>query len=264
MKIKHQNKIKERLIKKLLGLTYRLDNSANGQYEKNGEEHFINDFVAYAKNKKAVIFDVGANIGEYSEMLINKFESSKYQIHLFEPQKDCCTDLSQKFKNNQNVVLNNFGLSNTDNFVTIYKDVEKSALTSLYKRNLDFYNLKMGIEERIELKRADAYIEAKAVKHINLLKVDVEGHELMTFQGFGEYLNSDFIDFIQFEYGGTNLDSHTNLIDIYTLFESRGFKICKIMKNHLEYRKYDPRFENFIYQNYVAVSNSIFTSLGLE
>jgi FkbM family methyltransferase len=264
MKIKNQNKLKEKVIKKILGLTYRLDNSANGFYDKNGEGDFLNKFVDYTKKESPVVFDVGANIGEYSEILVDKFNKLKYSIHLFEPQKSCCEDLQKKFNKNNQVVINNFGLSNKEDIVVIYKDTEKSALTSLYKRNLDFYDLHMNIEEKIEIKRADQYIESHNVKHIHLLKVDVEGHELAAFDGFGEYLNADFIDFIQFEYGGTNLDSHTNLIDFYTLFESKGFKICKIMKKNLEYRKYNPRFENFIYQNYVAVSSNVFDKLMVQ
>lgn len=259
MKIK-KNKFREKLIGKILGLTYRLDNSANGIYEKNGEGDFINQFVNQSKKLSPIIFDVGANIGEYSEMLVDKLEGSEYTIHLFEPQKSCNDDLKQKFSHNSKVIQNNFGLSDKEGVVTIYKNSEKSALTSLYKRNLEFYDLKMNIEEEITLKRADQYIKSNNISHINLLKVDVEGHELDAFAGFGEYLNSDFIDFIQFEYGGANLDSHTTLMDFYELLNSKGFKICKILPNHLEYREYNPRFENFIYQNYVAVSSKMFDS----
>jgi len=38
------------------------------------------------------------------------------------------------------------------------------------------------------------YIDQKEIPHIDLLKVDVEGHELSVFEGFGKYLSGDFID----------------------------------------------------------------------
>ena len=82
---------------------------------------------------------------------------------------------------------------------TIYKDKEMSGLTSLYQRNLVFYNLKMDQKETVELSTAQNYIEKNNIRKINLLKIDVEGHELKALSGFGPYLNSDFIDFIQFE-----------------------------------------------------------------
>ena len=106
--------------------------------------------------------------------------------------------------------MNNFGISDDDRTATIYKNEDKSGLTSLYKRNIDFYKMKMNVQEEIDLKRADTYIRSKNIEHINLLKIDVEGHEIAALYGFGDYLNGDFIDYIQFEYGGANLDSHTN------------------------------------------------------
>lgn len=257
MKIKKQNNLKERIIKKILGLTYRLDNSANGFFEKNGEENFVNEFVDSFNVKSLVIFDVGANVGDYSELLVKKLAGENFSLHLFEPQKNCFTDLEKKFNKNEKVNLNNFGLSKLEEVATIYKNDDKSGLTSLYKRNLDFYDMKMSVEEKIELKRADNYIKLKNIKHINLLKIDVEGHELETLSGFGEYLNSDFIDFIQFEYGGANLDSHTNLLDFYNSLLPLGFKISKVMPKYLELRDYDPRLDNFVYANYVAISEKI-------
>lgn len=257
MKIKNQKKLKEKVISKLLGLTYRLDNSANGFFDKNGEEYFVNQFTDLVKTKNPVIFDVGANIGNYSDLLIKKLKGSEYSLHLFEPQKSCFNDLGRRFGKNKQVNLNNFGLSKSEQVATIYKNEDRSGLTSLHKRNLDFYDMKMNIEEKIELKRADSYIVSKKIGHINLLKVDVEGHEMDTLEGFGGYLNADFVDFIQFEYGGANLDSHTNLLDFYNLLIPLGFKITKMMPKHLEIRDYNPRLDNFIYSNYVAISEKL-------
>ena len=159
MKIKNLNNIKEKIIRKLLGLTYRLDNSGDASFNKNGEENFVNQFVDFTCTKKPVIFDVGANVGDYSDLLVQKFVDSEYSVHLFEPQKSCFTVLEQKFKNNKNITLNNFGLSNIDEKATIYKNEDKSGLSSLHKRNLDFYEVKMNIEEEIKLERADKYIQ---------------------------------------------------------------------------------------------------------
>lgn len=259
MKIKNENKIKEKIIQKLLGLVYRLDNSGNSFFDKNGELFFVDLFVDEEKNNNPVIFDIGANIGEYSELLVKKLNNKSYSLHIFEPQKNCFVDLLKKFKDNKNIFLNNFGISDDDKTATIYKNEDKSGLTSLYKRNIDFYNMKMNVQEEIHLKRADSYIRSKNVKHINLLKIDVEGHEITALSSLGEFLNGDFIDYIQFEYGGANLDSHTNLLDFYNLLESRGFKIAKIMPKYLELRDYNPRFDNFVYANFVAVSKKLIT-----
>lgn len=77
---------------------------------------------------------------------------------------------------------------------------------------------------------------------------------MFAFKGFGPYLNSNFITAIQFEYGGANLNSHTTLMEIYTLLEDRGFEIFKIKPKYLQRRKYHPLMENYFYSNYVAIS----------
>ena len=90
----------------------------------------------------------------------------------------------------------------------------------------------------------------------------MEGHELAVLEGLGKYLNNDFIDFIQFEYGGCNLDSKTRLIDFFNIFEEKGFIVCKIMKKGLEIRKFEYWMENFQYYNYVAISKKLIGCLN--
>ncbi len=231
--------MKEKIIQKLLSLTYKLDNSGNCDMAKNGELKFLERFSR--EFPSPTVFDVGANIGEYSNII----RSPKSEIHLFEPQKSCLPYLTG--------IVNNFGLGEQNETVEMYKLGDKDTLASLYNRNLDFHGLKMEETETIELRRGDEYIEANGVNHINLLKVDVEGHEIPALKGFGKYLNPSFIDYIQFEYGGANLDSHTTLMDFYNLLIPRGFKIAKIMPSKLEVRDYNPRYDNFVYANYVAL-----------
>jgi FkbM family methyltransferase len=237
----------------------KIENNGNANFEKNGEKVFIDNLFSSFKNERRVVFDIGANIGKYGEMIEN--QSLKLNIdvslHLFEPTQRCFSAISKKFSNEYNVILNNFGVSNSDESARIYYDKEGSGLASLYQRNLDSYNLELNQSEEIKLRRIDKYIEEKNINHIDFIKIDIEGHELKAFEGFGKYLNSDFIDYIQFEYGGANLDSHSSLMEIYKLLSNSGFKIAKIMSNGLELREYSPFMENFNYCNYVAISNKM-------
>ncbi len=238
----------------------KIENNLNTNFEQNGEKVFLNNLFHYlsSKQNKKVVFDVGANIGEYAHLIEKKSLefNIEIEVHLFEPTQKCFSILNQKF-NNKNFILNNFGVSNKSTVTKIFYDKEGSGLASLYQRNLESYHVELNQSEEIQLKRLDEYIKEKSVNHIDFIKIDIEGHELNAFEGMGEYLNSDFIDFIQFEYGGANLDSHTSLMDIYKVLNERGFKIAKIMPKGLEIREYKPYMDNFQYSNYVAISKNI-------
>lgn len=234
-----------------------MENNGNCCFDKNGEKLFIHNLLKKVKGKNGlkIFFDIGANIGDYSLMLSNKSDELKIEteLHLFEPTKACFQTLNEKLRGN-GIILNNFGASDENKNTRIFYDQRKSGLSSLYKRNLDCYNISLDKSEEIELRRLDEYITEKKIKHIDFIKIDIEGHELKALEGLGNYLHSNFIDYIQFEYGGANLDSHTSLMEIYKFLTERNFKIAKIMPYGLESRSYSPFMENFNYSNYVAFS----------
>jgi FkbM family methyltransferase len=254
MKITTTNTYKDWIIRKLQGLVWRLENTGNAKFDINGELSFVSSICNQYAGKPFIAFDIGANVGEYTEMILKYTQSDKTEIHLFEPQKTCFETITQKFSTKSQIHLNNIGLSDSAETTTLYKDFDQSGLASVHQRNLSHYDIQMNETEEITLTTALSYIQEKNIEKINLIKIDVEGHELAALGGFGKFLSPENIDFIQFEYGGANLDSHTSLLELFTFFEAKGFVLCKMMPNGLEIQSYKPRFENFMYQNWVAVN----------
>ncbi|MHB8829912.1 MAG: FkbM family methyltransferase [Syntrophales bacterium] len=239
----------------------KIEKNSHGDFTENGEKYFVeNLFKKFQQtDTEKTIFDVGANIGQYSEMLtgVSKIHSVRIKIHLFEPTRKCFEELTAKFSQSDHITLNNAGISNINGAAEIYYDREESEGASLYQRNLRFYNVQMDKHEVIRLRRLDDYIKEKKIHHIDFLKMDIEGNELKALEGLGKYLDPDFIDFIQFEYGGTNLDSHTSLMELYQMLTDRGFLVAKVMPGGLEIRNYAPFMENFQNANYMAVSKNV-------
>jgi FkbM family methyltransferase len=242
-----------------------IENENNTNFETNGEKVFIENLFGFLKNEEIVCFDVGANTGTYTQLLLQRRKN--VVVHVFEPTVSCFQVLTEKFCQNFSVFLNNKAVSNNNGEVEIFYDKQKSGLASLYKRNLDFLSIEMNASEIVDTIRLDSYIEEKHVQHIHLLKMDIEGHEQVALEGLGKYLDAKFIDFIQFEYGGANLDSCTSLLGLATLLKQRGFVLAKVMPKGLEIRSYQPWMENFQYSNYVAISQNIIgkiRSFGLK
>lgn len=255
-----ENIFKRKLRRLLIKLTNKIENNNNTDFGKNGEELFLKNLLKNRNNKeKTIIFDVGANVGSYTKTvkIIADSNNIDLEVHLFEPTKSCFRVLKKLFNEENNIILNNFGLSDQKGERTIYYDFEKSGLASLYNRNLEAYNLALDNKEEIKLDTLNNYIISKKIAHINLIKIDIEGHELSALIGMDRFLSADFVDYIQFEYGGSNLDSRTNLMQIYELLELNGFKIAKIMPSGLHIRDYSPYMDNFNNANYMAVSERL-------
>ena len=180
-----------------------------------------------------------------------------FKIHGFEPSKHCYEKLDEKYKDNSAVSIIHKGVSDANEKLTLYFNTEGSGMASVYERNLFDKNLKLDKTEEIEVIKSSDYIKENNIDHIHFIKIDIEGHEYTAFKGLGEFLNPDFIDFIQFEYGGANIDSKTSLKEIYYLFLQHNFTLAKVMPEGLLIREYKDWMENFQNANYVAVSNII-------
>ena len=70
---------------------------------RNGEPFAFNHILDLKKDKnKLVIFDVGANRGQYLKMILSKNTKKPLEIHCFEPQKRAylkILEISKKYKN---------------------------------------------------------------------------------------------------------------------------------------------------------------------
>ena len=204
-----------------------------------------------------VVMDIGAYVGDFAEIVIE--ESGRNEVdtglHLFEPMEKTFDQLKKK-PWGPGVRLNMLGASNKTGKQEIHFDREASTLASLYRRDLGDYSMELNQSATVKLKRMDEYIEENDISHIHFVKIDVEGHEVEVMEGFGKYLDGDFIDYIQFEYGETFMDSRSFLRDAFRLLEKNNFSVAKLFPNGLEVRKYRRYMENFSYSNYVGISNS--------
>jgi FkbM family methyltransferase len=205
----------------------------------------------YQQQNQLIIFDVGANVGKYSKLLNDIFQE-KAVIHAFEPSQKAFLELLVNNSDRENIILNNFGLSDRNQKRLLYTNYNGSGLASVYQRRLNHYGINMEIQEEIEVKTLDFYCSSQSVEHIHFLKLDVEGHELNVLLGAEHMLANGAIDFIQFEFGGCNIDSRTFLQDFFYLL-SKDFKIYRILKDGLILLPiYKETYEIFTTTNFLA------------
>lgn len=222
-----------------------------------GELFLLQKILPDCGTKKYVIFDVGANIGKYAQLLLSQKRSM--DLYCFEPSLSTFNELNKNLVHftQGNLFLINIGFGEQKGSFTLYSVQEKPGLSSIYRRNLEHFKIRMENEEKIYLDTIDNFCQEKKVNWIDFLKLDIEGNEFFALKGAKKMLSEKKIGFIQFEFGGCNIDSRTFFQDFFYLLHP-DFKIYRILKDGLwEIKKYSESDELFMTTNYLAINRDL-------
>lgn len=248
---KSQYFYEELLRRTMLAMNY----GNNGSIKQSGELfalQYVYEKASFINIKKPILFDIGANIGEYTKEMC-RIWGNHTEIHAFEPSKYTFELLKKNVEMYPNVKVNNVGCSNVPEKRIMFTDTDGSGITSIYQRRVAHYNIHMDKYVPAEFVTVDDYCEQNDISNINFMKIDVEGHELSVLQGSSKMLSNKKIDYIQFEFGGTDIDSRTFFQDFWYLLHD-NYRIYRILQNGLhEITEYNERCELFEYVNYLAV-----------
>ncbi|MCS6967284.1 MAG: FkbM family methyltransferase [Cytophagales bacterium] len=239
---------------KVFELALRKMNFGEGGNIYQSGELWVLQFISQqlSNQKQIVIFDVGANKGEYT-LTLTEFFKGNATIYAFEPSPKAFQYLSNNLKGLDNVVLENLGFSDCKQVKPLFSNEIGSGLASLYQRRLQHFGIQMEFVEQVSLSTVDSYCKENNIEHIHFLKLDVEGHEIAVLKGAENMLSSKKIDFIQFEFGGCNIDSRTFFQDFFYLLKD-SYQIYRILKNSLyPISFYKETYEIFVTTNYLAV-----------
>ena len=241
----------------LLNQIHSCMNIGFGGGTKNTGEEKVLELISksYPKDKSLVCLDVGANIGMYSLLIQNTFSQRPF-IYAFEPSKSTFETLSENTKDVESIKRFNFGLGKEEHTLTLYSDSRFSGISSVYNRDLDHTKFKYDNHEEIEIRTLDGFCTEKNIEHIHLLKLDVEGHEISVLEGGAWMLKENKVDFIQFEFGGCNIDSRTYLKDFFLLLQERYFLFRIVNDGIHKLRQYSELHEVFNTTNFLAINKS--------
>jgi FkbM family methyltransferase len=197
----------------------------------------------YKENLKGAyvtILDVGANKGQSIDFFLGINPNAK--ITAFEPNKKLFHFLGEKYKNNPSVTLNNLGVSNFNGELEFNENIldETSTFESL---NLDSKYLEkkakvLGVTKeaiivdkyKVSVITLSEFLKSKETISFDVLKIDVEGHELQVLEGLFSNGNQFNIRLIQLESHNDDMYlSNSKHDDIDQLLNINGyFEIAKI------------------------------------
>ena len=227
-----------------------------GHLYNSGEKNFIK----LIKDELSLSLDIGANVGEYTKLLLSKTNSD---VVSFEPLKGAFKKLEKiKSQFNSRLEIHNIALGSENTSKNLFYEHEESEKASLISNleKLSIIKNKNKNKMKVEVKKLDNFKNYFTKKKIDFIKIDSEGFEFEILKGAKDILDIHKPKFIQIEFGWHHLIKNETL---YRLSELIYFSdVFRVLPYGNKLLHVDPsRPENNIYHlsNYIFIRKDIST-----
>lgn len=222
----------------------------SGAWSTASEAERMAEFVTKLRLESVVAIDAGASVGNWTSEFIKILPEAK--VLAFEPSESAFKKLSTRFADQNRVECFNFALGEVASNSILYADSSGSGLGSLSNRRIEHFGINFQHQEQVRVKTLDQFLATNFPDlKPNVLKMDVEGHELNVLKGAKNSLLN--FKLIQFEFGGSNIDTRTFFQDFWYFFKAANFEIYRLTPigpRHLS--SYSEQDETFRATNYIA------------
>lgn len=151
-------------------------------------------------------------------------------VFAFEPSISAGSIFLEEHKLQSNVHFEAFGFYKEITSKILYSDSPGSPIASLTTRNLQHFGIEFRCEEKVKLDTIDNYCQVNRIIP-DLLKIDVEGHEMDVLMGAMGTIKK--ISIVQFEFGGCNIDTRTFFQNFWYFFKQNDFRVYRVKKMNL-------------------------------
>lgn len=187
--------------------------------------------IGYSHANPLCIFDVGANTGTWSLALLQHSAPWIGPIHMFEPMPGNQNKIREFMRDGlfgdhaSKVVINGCALSDKAGKVDINFENDITGFASIDSKlvHLPMRNQALHRTLSIETQRLDDYCETNGIDHIDILKIDVEGHELAVLQGAERMFAEGRVRVVVYEIGPHQMSRRDYYKDFFEFFERHGY-----------------------------------------
>ncbi|MDP9316966.1 MAG: FkbM family methyltransferase [Chloroflexota bacterium] len=215
-----------------------------------GEAWFIDHIVGQKPN--LLVLDVGANEGGYANRIRQRSPSAV--IHAFEPHPRTYKQLAEAAAHH-GYTSHNVGLGEEHGEMELFDyagEGDGSQHASLYKDVIEQIHQGTATATQVHIVTVDAFLDQRNIQHVDLLKIDTEGHELKVLVGAKRAIAEGRIDCLHIEFNEMNVVSRVFFKDLYDLLP--GYAFFRMLPDGLApLGAYRPlTYEIFAFQNIVA------------
>jgi FkbM family methyltransferase len=222
-----------------------------------GESWFLDRIAEF---NPSLCVDVGANVGNYSQALI---KSTSAVVFAFEPLPGAFEKLSRLHRQFPSRIRTfATALSNVTGTATLHFGEEDSELASLNSEvnQIDYVGKSNTSQMEVRLDKLDSYLEEMRLvsDEIDLLKIDVEGHEWEVLEGAKRTLSELRPKFVQLEFNYHQLFRGHSLMSLAALLPNyRVFQLLPKKAGVVERDAKDPLANIYSYSNYIFVRSDL-------
>lgn len=184
--------------------------------------------------EKCIVFDVGAHVGFYSVALGRKLQALNGQLYAFEPVKSNFDRLTTNILlNNLNGIVSahNIALGDDEGIIEMSMENGNNSRTGnavMVKGEVPINYFGMNSTARLTL--LDTFVKEQQIESCHLIKIDVEGAEVMFLRGGISFLSKtrpiiygEFNNYFLPKFGHSFLD----VLDIVSRWNYRFFQQTK-------------------------------------
>jgi len=212
-------------------------------------------YKQYLSEGSPLVFDIGCNRGQSIELFLSI--NKNVRIIAFEPNKKLYNNLVAKYKDNENITIYNLGVSEKAGSLTFNENIFDETST-FEEINYDSRYLKkkakiLGVTPEnvvaesyeVAVIDLDSFIKTHKIANIDVIKIDVEGHEFSCLKGLFPRGNASArIKFLQLEKHFDDMyDLESKSDSRSILLAENDFEISYKLKNRLA------DYEELIYKN---------------
>ncbi|MCB8759381.1 FkbM family methyltransferase [Planktothrix agardhii 1029] len=209
-------------------------------------------------NSGMTVFDVGANIGDYS-ILLSQLVGNSGKVYSFEPTSNTFQTLQNRLKENKcdnvyvypKVIFSNNQPIEFNEFPDEYSVWNSIGSPQMLNPNKSTEYIPIVRTEILEAITLDSFCEENNIQSIDYLKIDVEGAESDVLLGATDLLRNQSIRFIQFEISQKMLEGlNRNAQTTFDLLIQNGYECHRIQMNGDMGEQVTG--SNSFYENYIA------------
>ena len=209
-------------------------------------------FRAKPSETPFVVFDIGANTGEYAWHAA-RICAEQAIIYAFDPDPASYAELERQTASSPMIKAFQLGFGAGVTSQPFFSQrVGVSTSGSFFRYNLEKYDIHDIVETSVLLETLDHFCAEQAIGRLHFLKMDAEGAEYSILQGARQLLQNWAIDWIQFEFSDINCHVGVHFKSFWDMLHPR-YRLYRIVRNGLyPIRCYLPRYEIYQTANFLA------------